>query len=114
MTKDHDDPPNLADKPAGFSVVPFKPKARAKSAGNGHAAKAAPVLNGAAGIWYARLICSKSGNPVDCIENVRLVLLGDPAFAGLIHYDELRERVVVGSLPWHSTERLRDWVDRDD
>ena len=91
-----------------------KAKSKAPTA-NGHAAghAAAPLQNGGTASWRGRLICSKSGNPVDCIENVRGVLLEDPCFAGLIHHDEMRARTVVGSLPWRTSVRLRDWVDRD-
>jgi putative DNA primase/helicase len=63
--------------------------------------------------WRSELVEGDHG-PRDCVANVCSVLRLDRAFAGKVAYNELRERVVAGSLPWHKISGQRDWEDRDD
>ena len=62
--------------------------------------------------WYDQLILGREG-PRDCVANVAIVLRSDPAFVGRLSYNLMRARTVVGSMPWHVTDKPRDWSDRD-
>ena len=70
--------------------------------------------NGATFDWWGLLLISSTGFPRDCVANVCIVLRHDQAFVGRLSYNALKERTVVGSVPWHETAKQRDWTDRDD
>ncbi len=67
--------------------------------------------------WANRLRLDLSGTPERNEANVIMALNSDPAFAGMIAFDEFRQEVVVlGALPWDETEAAypRPWEDADD
>ena len=67
--------------------------------------------------WANRLRLDLSGTPERNEANVITALNSDPAFAGLIAFDEFRQEVaVLGALPWDETETPypRPWDDADD
>ena len=102
MTAETPDDGDKVVNPRGRS----KAKAAPKPKPNGNGQDSAPG-------WRGRLICSEKGKPLDCVANAAMVLRGDPAFAGKLHFNRMRQRTVVGSVPWHATDRPRDWIDRD-
>ncbi|NOX73477.1 MAG: P-loop ATPase [Alphaproteobacteria bacterium] len=67
--------------------------------------------------WANRLRLDLSGTPERNEANVIMALNSDPAFAGVIAFDEFAQKVVVlGALPWHDKEVTypRPWDDSDD
>jgi len=67
--------------------------------------------------WANRLRLDLSGTPERNEANVIMALNSDPAFAGMIAFDEFRQEVtVLGALPWDETEAAypRPWDDADD
>lgn len=69
--------------------------------------------------WLAGLEChSKTGKPLNTIDNVVIILNHDPKLANRFWHDEFRNRPVVESpLPWDAIQGcypLRAWTDEDD
>jgi len=67
--------------------------------------------------WANRLRLDLSGTPERNEANVIMALNSDPAFSGIIAFDEFRQEVaVLGALPWDDTEATypRPWDDADD
>jgi len=71
--------------------------------------------------WANRLRLDLSGTPERNEANVIIALNSDPAFAGIIAFDEFRQEVaVLGALPWDETgddpktPYPRPWDDADD
>jgi len=71
--------------------------------------------------WANRLRLDLSGTPERNEANVIMALNSDPAFAGIIAFDEFRQEVaVLGALPWDDASDKTDviyprsWDDADD
>lgn len=69
--------------------------------------------------WLSRLEChSKTGKPLNTIDNVVIILGNDPKLAGKFWHDEFGNRAVVEKpLPWDAVSgpyKLRAWADEDD
>jgi putative DNA primase/helicase len=71
--------------------------------------------------WANRLRLDLSGTPERNEANIIMALNSDPAFAGMIAFDEFRQEVaVLNALPWEKTGRdteatyPRPWDDADD
>ncbi len=60
-------------------------------------------------------LATYKGQPVNSIDNVRIILTYDPELSGKIMLNEfLQRRQTSGKLPWNREERLRDWEETDD
>ena len=67
--------------------------------------------------WFARLRQDLAGTPERNEANVIIALSSDPAFAGVLAFDEFAQEVIVRRpLPWDSgiTSCPRPWEDADD
>lgn len=65
--------------------------------------------------WKKKLRFTDKGAIASCIENVVVILNGDPALAGCVGYNEMTHSIVVRrSLPWRSGNAERLWTDADD
>ena len=66
------------------------------------------------GNWQAKLRFTEKGGIASTIENVVIILNGDPALVGCVGHNEMTHSIVVRrSLPWRSgADRL--WTDADD
>lgn len=65
--------------------------------------------------WQAKLKVTDKGGIASTIENVVIILSGDPALVGRIGYNELSHNIVaLGSLPWRSVTGESQWSDADD
>ena len=65
--------------------------------------------------WQAKLKVTDKGGIASTIENVVIILSGDPALVGRIGYNELSHNIVaLGSLPWRSVVGESQWSDADD
>src|SRR5690606_10427367 len=66
--------------------------------------------------WFRRLRLDLAGAPERNEANVIVALTSDPAFAGVLAFDEFRQEIVVRQpLPWDSAASLpRPWEDADD
>lgn len=65
--------------------------------------------------WYQQLKRTGDGAYAKTINNVLLILEGDPSLRGKVQYDEFSNRVsVLGGLPWDSSKNTRIWSDNDD
>ncbi len=69
--------------------------------------------------WVLKLQASpKTGEPLNTIQNVQVILENDPALKGRIYHDEMAGRAMVTApLPWEPQNGLsgvRQWKDDDD
>lgn len=67
--------------------------------------------------WLQELTMTAKGKIESTIDNALLILLHDPELRGTYHYDEFRERPIIGGdLPWQAkSQRTTDgWADSDD
>lgn len=65
--------------------------------------------------WRSKLKITEKGGIASTIENVVIILNGDPALAGRIGYNELSHNIVaLGSLPWRAVSGESQWADADD
>jgi predicted P-loop ATPase len=65
--------------------------------------------------WQAKLKVTEKGGIASCIENVVVILNGDPALSGCVAYNEMsRDIVAVRSLPWRTVSGESQWTDSDD
>ena len=67
--------------------------------------------------WFRRLRLDLAGAPERNEANVIVALTSDPAFAGVLAFDEFAQKIVVRQpLPWDSvaTSLPRPWEDADD
>jgi putative DNA primase/helicase len=65
--------------------------------------------------WFDELQVNDKGAPLATLENAKIALAGDPAFAGCFGFDKFRSEVMVRRpVPWEPTLRLaRQWSERD-
>lgn len=65
--------------------------------------------------WKIKLRFTEKGAIASCIENVVVILNGDPALVGCVGYNEMSHNIVaVRSLPWRSVTGESQWTDADD
>lgn len=65
--------------------------------------------------WQTRLKFTEKGTIASTIENVVVILNGDPELAGRLALDEMANDIVVrSSLPWRKVAESSQWVDSDD
>ena len=65
--------------------------------------------------WRAKLKVTEKGVIASTIENVVIILNGDPAFVGRIGFNEMSHNTVaLGPLPWCKSQGERQWSDADD
>lgn len=64
--------------------------------------------------WWHDLHLNDKGEGRDIIANVVAILRSDPAFAGRLRLDLLKQAVTCTSLPWRACEGWREWGDADD
>ena len=65
--------------------------------------------------WQAKLKVTEKGGIASCIENVVVILNGDPVLSGCVAYNEMTHNVVaVRSLPWRKVSGESPWSDADD
>ena len=65
--------------------------------------------------WRKKLRFTDKGAIASCIENVVVILNGDPALVGCVGYNEMTHNVVaLRSLPWRSVTGESQWSDADD
>jgi len=68
-------------------------------------------------LWFNRLLLDMAGTPERNEANVITALSSDPAFAGVLAFDEFAQGIVVRQpLPWDTTTSTfpRPWEDADD
>lgn len=94
----------LAEAGADFADAP------AADAAPEAAPAAAPASD-----WQAKLKFTMQGGIASCIENVVLILNGDPALAGCVGFNEMSHNIVATrSLPWRKVAGESQWTDADD
>ncbi len=65
--------------------------------------------------WKTKLRITDKGAIASTIENVVIILNGDPSLAGRLAYNELSHNIVaVKDLPWRKVSGESQWVDADD
>ena len=65
--------------------------------------------------WKRKLRFTEKGGIASCIENVVVILNGDPALVGCVGYNEMTHNIVaLRSLPWRSVTGESQWSDADD
>lgn len=65
--------------------------------------------------WRAKLKVTDKGGIASTIENVVIILNGDPSLVGRIGFNEMSHNIVaLGSLPWRKGQGERQWADADD
>lgn len=65
--------------------------------------------------WRVKLRFTEKGGIASCIENVVIILNGDPALAGCVGYNEMSHHIVaLRSLPWRKVTGESPWADSDD
>ena len=65
--------------------------------------------------WRKKLKVTKDGAVASTIENVVVILNGDPDLAGRIALDQMANNIVaLDRLPWRSVTGNSQWVDSDD
>lgn len=65
--------------------------------------------------WKKKLRFTEKGGIASCIENVVVILNGDPALVGCVGYNEMTHNIVaLRSLPWRSVTGESPWSDTDD
>ena len=65
--------------------------------------------------WKRKLRLTEKGGIASTIENVVIILNGDPALVDRIAFNEMSHNIVaLGSLPWRKGQGERQWSDADD
>lgn len=65
--------------------------------------------------WKKKLKLTEKGTLAQTIENVVVILNGDPALAGRVAFDQMANNIVaLDRLPWRSVQDGSQWVDSDD
>lgn len=65
--------------------------------------------------WTKKLRLTEKGAIASTIENVVVILNGDPALVDRIGFNEMSHNIVaLGSLPWRKGQGERQWSDADD
>lgn len=65
--------------------------------------------------WETKLKLTEKGGIASCIENVVVILNGDPALSGCVGFNEMTHNIVaVRSLPWRKVSGESQWTDADD
>ena len=65
--------------------------------------------------WQAKLKVTERGGIASCIENVVVILNGDPSLSGCVGYNEMTHNIVAtSSLPWRKVSGESQWTDADD
>ena len=65
--------------------------------------------------WKAKLKITEKGGIASTIENVVIILNGDPALTGRVAFDQMANNIVVlDRLPWRGVKHGSQWVDSDD
>ncbi len=65
--------------------------------------------------WKKKLRFTEKGGIASCIENVVVILNGDPALVGCVGYNEMTHNIVaLRSLPWRKVTGESQWSDTDD
>lgn len=65
--------------------------------------------------WQAKLKVTEKGGIASCIENVVVILNGDPSLSGCVGFNEMTHNIVaVRSLPWRKVSGESQWTDADD
>ena len=65
--------------------------------------------------WTKKLRLTEKGTIASTIENVVIILNGDPALVDRIGFNEMSHNIVaLGSLPWRKGKGERQWSDADD
>lgn len=65
--------------------------------------------------WRTKLRFTEKGAIASTIENVVIILNGDPLLVGRIGFNEMSHNIVsLGSLPWRKGQGERQWSDADD
>ncbi|MDX6748795.1 VapE family protein [Geminicoccaceae bacterium 1502E] len=64
--------------------------------------------------WWHELAVNDRGEGRDVIANIVTILRSDPAFAGRLRLDLLKQAVTCSSLPWRACDGWREWSDADD
>ena len=73
------------------------------------------IPSGDADEWKIKLRFTEKGAIASCIENVVIILNGDPALAGCVGYNEMSHNIVaIRSLPWREVNGGSQWTDADD
>jgi len=97
------------------SFEAYKEERRAREA------ELAPVFdelsgkNEEAASWQAKLKVTEKGGIASCIENVVVILNGDPALSGCVGYNEMTHNIVATrSIPWRKVSGESQWTDTDD
>ena len=77
---------------------------------------AAPVPDSTADAnWQTKLKLTAQGGIASCIENVVVILNGDPSLSGCVGFNEMTHNIVaVRSLPWRKVRGESQWTDADD
>jgi len=69
--------------------------------------------------WRARILTNEKGKPRKVVANATLILENDPAWSGVLAYDEFAETIVtLKAPPWRSCDappdcKPGDWTDQD-
>ena len=65
--------------------------------------------------WQSKLKLTAQGGIASCIENVVVILNGDPSLSGCVGFNEMSHNIVaVRSLPWRKVTGESQWSDADD
>ena len=65
--------------------------------------------------WKTKLKITEKGGLAQTIENVVLILVHDPKFAGCLAYNEMDHNIVARQdLPWRKVTGTSQWTDGDD
>ena len=65
--------------------------------------------------WQSKLKVTAQGGIASCIENVVVILNGDPSLSGCVGFNEMTHNIVaVRSLPWRKVRGESQWTDADD
>lgn len=65
--------------------------------------------------WQSKLRVTNQGGIASTIENVVVILNGDPALVGCVGYNEFSHNIVaLRSLPWRTVTGDSQWTDADD
>ena len=65
--------------------------------------------------WTKKLKLTEKGAIASCIENVVVILNGDPSLTGRVAFDQMANNIVaLDRLPWRSVTGSSQWVDSDD
>ena len=65
--------------------------------------------------WQSKLKVTEKGGIASCIENVVVILNGDPSLSGCVGFNEMSHNIVATrSLPWRKVRGESQWTDADD